>query len=136
MHNVVILSGVEPQAKRSRRIFPAKLTTLPFEEGGLPRPKGLAALRSGETDEVLGSWFHTFIVTEARSKMSGDLISHGKAVTASPEGKAFGGPSFASVKEMPHNARGPLAGEFQPLAACKNLDYPPGNLRFLQFAID
>ena len=32
--------------------------------------------------------------------------------------------------------RGPFAGEFQPLAACKNLDYPPGNLRFLQFAID
>ena len=45
---------------------------------------------------------------------------------------------FAAVplKEIPHNARGPLAGEFQPLAACKNLDYPPGNLRFLQFAID
>jgi len=40
-----------------------------------------------------------------------------------------------SLKETPHNARGPLAGEFQPLAACKNLDYPPGNLRFLQFAI-
>ena len=40
------------------------------------------------------------------------------------------------LKETPHNARGPLAGEFQPLAACKNLDYPPGNLRFLQFAID
>jgi len=40
-------------------------------------------------------------------------------------------------KEIPHNAhRGPLACEFQPLAACKNLDYPPGNLRFLQFAID
>jgi len=42
----------------------------------------------------------------------------------------------ATFKEIPHNARGPLAGEFQPLAACKNLDYPPGNLRFLQFAID
>jgi len=40
------------------------------------------------------------------------------------------------LKEIPHNARGPLAGEFQPLAACKNLDYLPGNLRFLQFAID
>jgi len=40
------------------------------------------------------------------------------------------------LKEIPHNARGPLAGEYQPLAACKNLDYPPGNLRFLQFAID
>ena len=39
-------------------------------------------------------------------------------------------------KELPHNARGPLAGELQPLAACKNLDYPPGNLRFLRFAID
>ena len=40
------------------------------------------------------------------------------------------------LKEIPHKARGPLAGEFQPLAACKNLDYPPGNLRFLQLAID
>ncbi len=40
------------------------------------------------------------------------------------------------LKETPHNARGPSAGEFQPLAACKNLDYPPGNLRFLPFAID
>jgi len=40
------------------------------------------------------------------------------------------------LKEIPHNARGPLAGEFQSLAACKNLDYLPGNLRFLQFAID
>ena len=40
------------------------------------------------------------------------------------------------VKEIPHNARGSLAGEFQPLAACKNPNYPPGNLRFLQFAID
>jgi len=40
------------------------------------------------------------------------------------------------LKEKPHNGRGPLAGEFQSLAACKNLDYPPGNLRFLPFAID
>jgi len=44
--------------------------------------------------------------------------------------------SWAFPMGIPHNARGPLAGEFQPLAACKNLDYPPGNLRFLQFAID
>ena len=42
----------------------------------------------------------------------------------------------AVPKGIPHNARGPLAGEYQPPAACKNLDYPPGNLRFLQFAID
>jgi len=37
-------------------------------------------------------------------------------------------PSENIFKELPHNARGPLAGEYQPLAACKNLDYPPGNL--------
>ena len=36
--------------------------------------------------------------------------------------------------ETPHNARGPLAGEFQPLAVCKNLDYPPGKSRNLQDA--
>ena len=35
MHNVVILSGVEPQAKRSRRIFLAKLTTLRVRDGAL-----------------------------------------------------------------------------------------------------
>ena len=56
-------------------------------------------------------------------------------------GKRDGNPCLdheitGSLKEIPHNARGPLAGEFQPLAACKILDYPPGNLRFLQFAID
>jgi len=36
------------------------------------------------------------------------------------------------VKELPHNARGPLAGVFQPLAACKNLDYPGGKSKNLQ----
>ena len=66
-----------------------KLTTLPSGEGGLPRPKGLASRRSGKTDEVLGGWLRAFIATEARSIMSGDLISHGKAVTASPKGKPF-----------------------------------------------
>ena len=31
------------------------------------------------------------------------------------------------LKEISHNARGPLAGEFQPPAACKFLDLPPGS---------
>ena len=42
----------------------------------------------------------------------------------------------ADLKEIPHNARGTLTAEFQPSAACKTLDYQPGNLRFLQFASD
>ena len=40
------------------------------------------------------------------------------------------------VKEIPHNTGSTLTAAFQPLAARKTLDYPPGNLRFLQFAID
>ena len=60
----------------------------PLGEGGLPR--------SGKTDEVPGGWFRAFIITEAQSIMSGDLISHGKAVTASPKGKPFGGASSLS----------------------------------------
>ena len=38
--------------------------------------------------------------------------------------------------EIPHNMGGSLAGDFQPSAACKTLDYPPGNLRFLQATAD
>ena len=30
------------------------------------------------------------------------------------------------LKEIPHNMDGSLAGEFQPSAACKFLDLPPG----------
>ena len=57
--------------------------------------------RSGKTDEVLGGWLRAFIAIEAPSMMSGDLISHGKAVTASPEGKPFG--RHFILKEIPHN---------------------------------
>ena len=32
----------------------------------------------------------------------------------------------AILKELPHNIGGGLAGEFQPSAACKFLDLPPG----------
>ena len=40
------------------------------------------------------------------------------------------------LKEIPHNMGGSLTGDFQPSAACKTLDYPPGNLRFLQATAD
>jgi len=68
-------------------------------------------------------------------------VIHGPEPPLQTEGRLwFCGDEFLNScnysKELPHNARGPLAGEFQPFAACKNLDYPPGNLRFLQFAID
>ena len=42
----------------------------------------------------------------------------------------------ALCKEIPHNMGGSLAGDFQPSAPCKTLDYPPGNLRFLQATAD
>ena len=38
----------------------------------------------------------------------------------------------AIVKEIPHNMCSGLTDEFRPSSACKPLDYPPGNLRFLQ----
>ena len=41
-----------------------------------------------------------------------------------------------SLKEIPHNMGGSLAGEFQPSAACKFLDLPPVSLRNLQATAD
>ena len=49
--------------------------------------------------------------------------------------RGTGGGVGGEVKETPHNAHGTLTVEFQPPADCKNLNYPPSNPRFLQFAI-
>ncbi|MBQ3303977.1 MAG: hypothetical protein IJH03_05475, partial [Clostridia bacterium] len=43
---------------------------------------------------------------------------------------------YSQAKGTAAQCGGTLAGEFQPLAACKNLDYAPGNLLFLQLAIN
>ena len=40
------------------------------------------------------------------------------------------------VKEILHNMGGSLTDDFQPSVACKTLDYPPGNLLFLQATPD
>ena len=73
---------------------------------------------------------------EGRAKGRAEGRAKGRAEGAEAERLNSIRSIMDALKEIPHNARGPLAGEYQPLAACKNLDYPPGNLRFLQFAID
>jgi len=35
-------------------------------------------------------------------------------------------PISDQIKEIPHNMDGSLTGDFQPSAACKFLDLPPG----------